>query len=481
MAKNRKKTGDRSRKRRRHVWHSRDFAAVLALPERLAEYLRLLLHLSKAQWDFCLDRIRQEHEVETAWRAIEGNEEKTRRCTIAYREWSKSKGPGKGWRRFAAPCEELKIVQRAILNRFLLAIPVHFARHGGQRGASILSNAAQHVGAKGVFAVDLINAFPTVTRARVRANFRKPLAFALRQFSGVAFSCASAELRNKVGQAKDNDARDRALTSILQYDVDAMVEALCDLLVLRDRLPQGPPTSPRILDIVAMQMDQAIWRICHEGSSTFQRFTYTAYVDDLTMSSDDEIPEDLREAILNVIREHGFVPHTREDKTKYYSPETGEVAVVTGVVINRDGRLTMAPRKVNQIRARLHHFLALPTWDEQALGVVAGTLGFVRQVYPEKCPSKLRIPVAQAETRIAAMRAGRAEAALAVPLPTDIEPEVVKTAEAPTPASAAGGNGEEPKAKARKTKAKKGTAKRGAKAKGPKEAIAPVAPPPVTV
>lgn len=50
----------------------------------------------------------------------------------SYREWSKSKGPGKGRRYFAAPCPELKKVQNAILQRFLKSIPVHFCRHGNQ-------------------------------------------------------------------------------------------------------------------------------------------------------------------------------------------------------------------------------------------------------------------------------------------------------------------------------------------------------------
>ncbi|MDO8599671.1 MAG: hypothetical protein Q7S02_06210 [bacterium] len=458
----------KKKRRRRREWHSRDFEAILALPDRLAAFLRLMLHLDKATWDFCLDKLRQEQEAQAEWRALPGNAEKTRRCVIAYREWSKSKGPGKGWRRFAAPCEELKIVQRAILQRFLATIPVHFARHGNQTGASIRTNAAAHIGARAVFSVDLIHAFPTVTRARVRANLRKPFAFALRQFAGVIFSQAPVELRNRVGQAKDDDARSHVIAEMLQHDVDAMVEALVDLMMLRDRLPQGPPTSPRILDIVCMQMDKAIWALAHEGSSTFQRFRFTAWADDLTMSSDDEIPEELRTAILEAIRANGFVPHTRADKTKYFSPETGEVAVVTGLVITRDGRLTMAPRKLNQLRARLHHSLVLPEWDDEVLGLVAGTLGFVRQVYPEKLPSKLRTSVAQAEARIAAMRAGRAYAALAVPLPPDIEPEVVQTVEspeAPPTVSAAGGNGKKPKAKARKAKTKKGTPK--ASTKGP--------------
>lgn len=330
-----------------------DFRVILELPERLAQYLREWLHLTKADWDFSLDKVRQGK---------------------PYKEWRKSKGRGRGFRYFAAPCPELKHVQRAILHRILAQIPVHFCRHGNQVGSSILTNVEQHAGfAKSVFSVDIINAFPTVFRSRVMANLRKPFEFSLRQFSGVAFS---------------------------EDDKDKMLEAICDLICLHDRLPQGPPTSPRILDIVCMKMDQDVYRMLMENSTPFQSYRYTAWTDNLTISSNDEIPEELQTKILETVRNNGFIPHTRKDKTKYYSPETGEAPIVTGIVLNPDGRLTVAPDKVNQLRARLHNFLKLKSWNDSILGQVNGTLGFIRQVYPKKLPSKIREHIALIEKKL---------------------------------------------------------------------------------
>lgn len=346
---------------------AKNFKAVLALPERLAAYLRLWLHLDKATWDFALDKMRQ---------------------NAAYREWSKSKGRGKGRRYFAAPCDELKIVQKAILDRMLLSMQVHFARHGNQRGSSIISNAAQHAGARHVFSVDIINAFPTVFRSRIRANLRKSFAYGLRQFAGVMF--------------KDDE-------------LNEMLESVVDLVCLHDRLPQGPPTSPRILDIVCLKMDTELWRLLNDRSTPFQGYRYTAWADDLTISSSDEIPEELRAEILKTVKDHGFLPHTRADKTRYYSPATGTVPVVTGLVINPDGRLTMAPRKVNQLRARLNYFLKRKTWDAELLGQIAGTLGYIRQVYPEKCPSTIRMLVARVDERLCTERVAAPSSRVAVP------------------------------------------------------------------
>ena len=335
-----------------------DFRVVLDVPERLVLLLLQFLHLTRANWSFLMDRIRQYK--------TDG--------TPVYTEWSKSKGRNKGRRYFAAPCDELKLVQKAILNRFLLSVPVHFIRHGGQRGSSILTNAETHAGfAKSMFVVDIINAFPTVFRSRIKANLRRAWLDHCRMFEGVELSEADKEM---------------------------MLEAIVDLVAWRDRLPQGPPTSPRVLDIVCLRMDEQLYELFYSHSTPFQSYRSTAYVA-------DSIPEELRSEALEIVRQNGFLPHTREDKTVYYSPETGRVPVALGLVIGRDGRITMAPYKVNQLRSRIYTLLTKKgELDDVSRGQLQGTIGFIRQVYPRKLPAKLRQIVEQAEWRLSAEKSG---------------------------------------------------------------------------
>ena len=373
------------RRRRRKEWKFVNFENVLALPERLAVYLRLLLHLDKISWDFCLDKLRQH----LSWSQVEEKKRpkvqiivkgkvRTSNSGPVYLQWSKSKGRGKGRRYFAAPCDELGKIQKALLHRFLSQVFVHFARHGGQIGASIITNAEHHAGfAKAVFSMDIVNAYPTVYRSRVKATLRKPFEFVLRQFRGVDFK---------------------------EDDVLKMLDSIVDLVVFKDRLPQGPSTSPRIFDIVCGKMDQEIFQELEMNATPFQSYRYTAWTDNLTISSDGEVPQGLRDKLVGIIRQNGFFPHTREDKMRYFSPETGEVPIITGLVLGQNGAITMAPRKLNQLRARLHNLLSRKTWDNQLRGDVAGTLGYVRQVYPDKVPSKLREHVASAESRLASMK-----------------------------------------------------------------------------
>lgn len=357
----------RGKRKNKKPFLFKDFEAVLALPERLAEFLRLLLKLDKATWSFALDKIRQ---------------------GTAYREWSKSKGPGKGRRDYAAPCAELKVVQRAIKQQMLDVIPIHFTRNGCSKGTGIKENAAAHLVpgvAVCVKEFDIMNAFPTVLRSRIRNVLRKPFRFLLDQFAGMKF----------------NDD-----------DVKLMLESIVDLVCLHDRLPQGPPTSPRLFGIVAYRLDCALFRFLHENSTEFQSYKMTSWFDDISISSCDEISEEVCAQAAAIIEQHGFIPHHVREKSRYYSPTTGTVPVITGLVLCTDGHLTMTPNKVNQLRSALHKWSGEKGWDEATLGQINGTLGCIKQVYGNKPPSKLRKPMSEVEARLAGMKIEKLQAGL---------------------------------------------------------------------
>lgn len=349
-----------------------DFEAVLALPERLAMILRLLLKIDEATWAFCMDMLRQEG--------------------AAYREYSIDKGNGKR-RHFAVPCDELKEVQKKILLHLLDTISTHFARYG-VRGTSIMDCAEAHMGAQTMFATDIVNAFPSVRRSRVRKNLERPLRHRLREF-GISFS---------------------------EEDVFAMLDSIVDLLIWKDRLPQGPPSSPKVMGIVCRKLDMQLFGLAHGATSALQQYRFTAYADNLVLSSDGPITADMQERMLELVGENGFIAHTDPKKTTYFSPETGTVPCMLGLVVPQDGRVTMAPRKVKQIRARLTNLLRLEAWEDEHRMEAAGLLGFGYQIYPKgerKLPSSLRQPVEMIEAR---MQGATIDVSLILP-PDDPDPE----------------------------------------------------------
>lgn len=336
------------------VSNAKNFEAVLGLCPRLVEILQMLFGITPPMWAFALDKMRQE--------------------SGAYRLSLEPKGPGKAPRKIHKPCQELKDAQRLILQRFLGEIPVHHGRESNRPGSSILTNASKHISARGVFTLDLVDAFPSVWRSRVRTVLRGPLFDALaKQFMDEEFS-------------DDDRAK--------------LLESLLDFLMLNDRLPQGSPCSPRILDLCLFSADAQIWRMLRRHSTVLQHFRFTGYADDYTVSSDGEISEPMQAAIVEILTNLGWRVHTDENKTKYMSPETGEVPMVTGLVLVPDGRITMAPRKVNQIRGRLHRLLKMPEWDTRARGEAAGLHGYVTHIYGNKPPSALREIMAQIKNRM---------------------------------------------------------------------------------
>lgn len=339
-----------------------DFKAVLELPERLAEILREWFHLSKVQWDACMDKLRYHGEEP------------------AYRQWSKSKGPGKGRRHFAAPCDSLKLVQEKILCQFMSQIPVHWIRHETP-GSSYVTNAMEHAHHSHVYGVDIVRAFPSVRRSRIRANLERALRYHLE-------TCMNAEFPND--------------------DLRLVLEAVVDLVSFEDRLPQGSPASPRIFAVVCRKIDSLLWSECNARSNAVQTFKLTAYVDGYAVSSDGPIAEDLQHLVCKIIRDAGFLVHTSVDKNRYYSPQGGVIPVVTGLALPGDGRVTIPPRRINDLRAELHALLQVEGgWTAEDKGKVSGLLGFVEQIYGQKLPAKLRhlVPAARAKISGAAVSA----------------------------------------------------------------------------
>src|SRR5579862_6094290 len=91
-------------------------------------------------------------------------------CAIHYQEMRLPK-PAGGTRLLHIPADPLKALQRAILHRLLGRLSAHPAAQGFERGKSIASNAAPHVGAAVIIKMDFKDFFTRTTTARVRAFF----------------------------------------------------------------------------------------------------------------------------------------------------------------------------------------------------------------------------------------------------------------------------------------------------------------------
>ena len=172
----------------------------------------------------------------------------------------------------------LKQIQKSIKINILTKIVLPHNVHGGVKGKSNISNAKTHQGNKYQFATDLQNFFPGITHNQIYQAFIKlgsstPIAHWLTKLTSIEFE-----------------------------------------------LPQGTPTSTAIANLVFLDVDYQLIKLCK-----INNITYSRYVDDLTFSS----PTDFRHLtgkIIEIIKSGGFNINYR--KTKYKGNQT-----LTGIIV----------------------------------------------------------------------------------------------------------------------------------------------------
>ena len=213
---------------------------------------------------------------------------------------------GGGTRQILAPDRATKALQRRILQRLLGRLPVHPSAHGFERGRSIVSNASPHVGRPVVLRLDVHDFFASTSTRRIRRLYR-----------------------------------------VLGWDREA-AKILTRLTTLDGGLPQGAPTSPRLANLVNVQLDARL-----AGLARALGATYTRYADDLTFSFEvDDTAEihDVIRASKRFLAREGYRLH---EGRKLRIRRRHERQLVTGLVVNQRAALPRARRR--WLRAVEHH------------------------------------------------------------------------------------------------------------------------------
>lgn len=206
-----------------------------------------------------------------------------------YKEWSEIKEDNTGnaktyldgtikTRTFRNPSQLLKVVQKRIKNNIIDKIPLPDNVHGGVKKRSNITNAKAHQGNKYLFETDLQEFYPNINMTRVYQTFVE-----------LGYS-----------------------THISHW--------LTTLTTRKNELPQGSPTSTGISNLVFVQTDHKLIKLCKENN-----IIYTRYVDDLTFSSQQDFGHLVPE-ILNTVINDSFKINRR--KTNYDSEQT-----VTGIKV----------------------------------------------------------------------------------------------------------------------------------------------------
>ena len=179
---------------------------------------------------------------------------------LGYRTFTIRKRHNCGRRTISAPTDELKRLQRKLLDDYLAQQPVHYAATAFRRGGSIARHAGFHMGQTVLLSVDVKDFFPSTSAGRVRDWYQA------QGWSGCALN------------------------------------VLMRLSVYREGLPQGAPTSPALSNLVNYDLDQNLNELCGR-----YRGRYSRYADDLAFSwAGDFEPAFFQLQVTNILHRHGY-------------------------------------------------------------------------------------------------------------------------------------------------------------------------------
>lgn len=220
-----------------------------------------------------------------------------------------------------APRLWLKRIQRLALDRVLAHVPISDAAYC-HKGRGVVDHAKHHVGKGYVTVMDVAKCFPSTTSSQVQAAFES------------------------VGMPVD------------------VACALTRITTFHGILPQGPPSSPAVLNIVFLPIDKALQKL-----ATARGGNYTRYMDDLAFSSNDSLKGLARDA-LRELRRFGY--KSNDAKRRVWGP--GEAHLVTKIVVTTT--LNPDPEFLKDLS---HHLFLLKSGDcSLSTEQLVGRVGWVK-------------------------------------------------------------------------------------------------------
>nr|MCU0714123.1 reverse transcriptase family protein [Pirellula sp.] len=220
-----------------------------------------------------------------------------------------------GIRIIESPKFFLKIAQRIVLSKILDAIPTHDSVHGFVRDRSAISFVEPHINKPFLLRMDLQDCFPSVHANRVWGLFRS-LGYPFDVTQSLTAICTCYSNPSQLLAATNGNINAAEQNRILS-------------LHHRKHLPQGAPTSPGLLNLIAYRLDCRLASLANACNAT-----YTRYADDLLFSGDEKFArssDSFATSVGAIVLEEGFQLNYR--KTSRMRKSTRQFAA--GIVINQ--------------------------------------------------------------------------------------------------------------------------------------------------
>lgn len=275
-----------------------------------------------------------------------------------------------GYRQITVPCPSLKIVQKWINEHLLSTLPPHPASTAYTEGSSPVENARRHCGTNWLIKLDITDFFESISEKQVYYVFRK---IGYKKF--LAFQLARLCTRTPERPLKYSKRHER-------WAIDKTVTG---------HLPQGAPTSPKLSNLVCLDLDERLQALADKFGCNYSR-----YADDITFSANELDRVQVSEIIQTTHIELGKFGFRRNRRKTQVSPP-GTRKIVTGLTVNSDSpRLSKAFKE--RIKMHLYYskkftphghcerigFSSLPSFMDHLHGLITYA-EHVDRKFGEKC------------------------------------------------------------------------------------------------
>ncbi len=116
--------------------------------------------------------------------------------------------------------------------------------------------------------------------------------------------------------------------------------AIARLCCFKNRLPMGAPTSCILANFACLDLDKALQAVANKHN-----LRYTRFIDDMTFSSNQEIPESVIDKLRAAINQSGF--HMNEHKM--WQKHLANSPEVTGLIL-LPGKVDIAPAYITDLK-----------------------------------------------------------------------------------------------------------------------------------
>ncbi len=243
------------------------------------------------------------------------------------------------YRTIAQPSKEVKLLQRWLIEKVFIRLPIHKAATAYREGISIAKHADIHAKGRFLLKMDFKDFFPSILVKDVEKHLTK-------------YGKLSAEEVRMVSHAVC--WRDRAAGK------------LCVSI--------GAPSSPILSNAVLVEFDRQVARVARE-----KKVLYSRYADDLAFSTNRK--GTLSEMAAEVERICSTLEYPRlrinHEKTVFTSRRFRRVLV--GLVLTPEGEISLGREKKRRLRSELYRF-SQGSLDKAHISKLRGELAFAWSV-----------------------------------------------------------------------------------------------------